>query len=218
MNILHLDASTSGARSASRQLGAMLVQAWRDGTERPTVAYRDLAADPPAHLDGALLQALRPAAGATSAPSPAVQRELALTERAIAELLACDVLVIGAPMVNYSVPTQLKAWIDRVAQAGRTFRYTSAGPEGLVRGKQVVIVSTRGGLYAGTPGEVALDHQEAYLRAVLGFMGMREVSVLRAEGLNVGPAAKERAMAAAQEQLGDIARSVAAAARRAAHP
>lgn len=130
--------------------------------------------------------------------------ELALTDALVEEFLAADVVVIGAPMYNFSIPTQLKAWIDRIAQAGRTFRYTENGPVGLAGGKKVIIASSRGGIYAGTPLENALDHQEAFLRAFLGFVGITDVTIVRAEGVAMGPEARAKAMAAAQEQIGGL--------------
>ena len=200
MKLLHIDSSPLGAASVSRQIGAAVAQALAAATPGTTVAYRDLAATPPAHLGGELLQALRPAPGAPAPDSAAVRAELALTEELLTEFLAADVVVVGAPMYNFGVPTQLKAWIDRVAQAGRTFRYTAAGPEGLAGGKRVVVVSSRGGQYAGSAYEAALDHQEAYLRAVFGFFGITDVQVVRAEGLAMGPAVRDAAIAEALAQ------------------
>uniref|UniRef100_UPI0018EE341E FMN-dependent NADH-azoreductase n=1 Tax=Xylophilus sp. ASV27 TaxID=2795129 RepID=UPI0018EE341E len=168
MTLLHLDSSPLGDASVSRQITAAVTAALAGSEAGTIVTYRDLAAEPLPHLGGELLQALRPAPGAPAPESAAVRAELALTEELIAEFLAADTVVIGAPMYNFAIPTQLKAWIDRVAQAGRTFRYTASGSEGLAGGKRVLIVSSRGGKYAGTAFEAALDHQEAYLRAVLG--------------------------------------------------
>jgi len=128
--------------------------------------------------------------------TPAQRRENAVTERLLSQFLAADVVVIGAPMYNFTIPSQLKAWIDRIAQAGRTFRYTAAGPEGLAGGKTVIVVSTRGGQYAGLPLE-AMDHQESYLRTLFGFLGVTDVRIVRAEGLSMGDAVREKALAAA---------------------
>src|SRR5262249_36220645 len=155
--------------------------------QHPTaqVAHRDLIESPISHLSGELLQVLRPAPGSTPPTGPTLRAEADQTNTLIEELLSADVLVIGAPMYNFSIPSQLKAWIDRVAQAGRTFRYTSEGPRGLAGGKKVIVVSTRGGIYAGTAYEAAMDHQEAYLRTVLNFLGMTDVSFVRAEGISV---------------------------------
>jgi FMN-dependent NADH-azoreductase len=104
-------------------------------------------------------------------------------------------------MYNFSVPSQLKAWIDRVAQAGRTFRYTEAGPQGLAGGKRVIVVSTRGGVYAGNPALAGLDHQESYLRTVFGFFGITDVQIVRAEGLATGEAGRAQALAEAESAI-----------------
>jgi FMN-dependent NADH-azoreductase len=133
-----------------------------------------------------------------------------LTDALVEELLAADAIVIGAPMYNFSIPTQLKAWIDRIAQAGRTFRYTEKGPVGLASGKKVVIASSRGGRYAGTALENALDHQEAYLRAVLGFLGITDVTVVRAEGTGMGPEAQAQALESARRHIETLFQPAAA--------
>lgn len=197
MKVLHLDSSPLGGASATRELTASLASAYK--ATGAQVTYRDLAAQPIAHLDGELLQALRPAPGAPAPTGEAVARELALTEELLAEFLAADVVIVGAPMYNFSVPTQLKAWIDRIAQAGRTFRYTAEGPVGLAGGRKVVVASARGGRYAGTAYEQAMDHQEAYLRAVFGFLGITDVDVVRAEGVAMGPEARAAALAQAKQ-------------------
>lgn len=213
MKLLHVDSSPLGGASASRALTAAAVDAWRRAEPDAEVVRRDLAAAPPGHLTGDLLEVVR--SRKTDGLDEEQRRELALTDALLEEFLAADAVVIGAPMQNFSIPTQLKAWMDRIAQAGRTFRYTEQGPVGLAGGKQVVIVSTRGGFYAGLPHEAALDHQEAYLRAFLGFLGITGVTVVRAEGLNTGPEARSRAMEAAQaeiERLFDRTTGAAAAA------
>ena len=112
-----------------------------------------------------------------------------------------DVVVIGAPLYNFTIPTQLKAWIDRLAQTGRTFKYTAQGPVGLATGKTVIVVSSRGGVYSTSEGGQAMEHQESYLRTVLGFFGITDVRIVRAEGLAMGEAAKAAALAAAREQI-----------------
>ncbi|NML15671.1 FMN-dependent NADH-azoreductase [Azohydromonas caseinilytica] len=203
MKVLHLDSSPLGTASVTREVTATLAAAYR--AAGATVSYRDLAAQPLAHLGGELLQALRPAPGAPAPEGEAVARELALTEELLAEFLGADVVVVGAPMYNFSVPTQLKAWIDRIAQAGRTFRYTAQGPQGLAGGRKVVIVSSRGGRYAGTPAEAALDHQEAYLRTVFGFLGITDVEVIRTEGVGLGAEARAAALAQAKQDVQAVA-------------
>ena len=201
MIILHIDSSASGSTSASRQLSAAAIETLRARNENVQVKYRDLAANPPAHLSGELLRALRPSPGNPSEPGTNIAAELTLTEILIDELLQADVLVIGAPMYNFSIPSPLKAWIDRVAQPGRTFRYTEKGPVGLAGGKKALIISSRGGAIAGTPMEAAVDHQEAYLKTVLRFIGITNATLVRAEGLNLGAESRKQAIERALADL-----------------
>ncbi|MET0281186.1 MAG: FMN-dependent NADH-azoreductase [Steroidobacteraceae bacterium] len=201
MNLLHLDSSALGDFSASRELTRELAERLRAGHPGAKYRYRDLAAAPPAHVTGTLLGALRSQQPAAAELEP----ELNLTDELLREFLAADVVVVGAPMYNFSIPSTLKAWIDRVAQAGKTFRYTANGPEGLAGGKRVIIVSTRGSMMAGTPHEAAMDHQEAYLRTVFGFFGITDIEVLRAEGIGLGPEARSEALARAHQQVPRIA-------------
>ena len=184
MNLLHLDSSVLGDHSASRALTAAIVASWRQAVPGLRTTYRDLAADPLPHLDGAALAKADPAAAADA-------------ERVLQDFLAADVIVVGAPMYNFSIPTQLKAWIDRIAVAGRTFRYTAAGPEGLARGKTVIVASTRGGAHAGAPS----DFVEPYLKFLFGFLGIDDVRFVTAEGLAFSPEHREQAMAAALDSV-----------------
>src|ERR1700733_10673198 len=191
MRLLHIDASIQGANSASRQLSAAVVARLRNTTPALEVTYRDLAAAPLAHLSGAHLAA---AQGATP-ESPPLQQDLAASQAVLAEFLAADIVVIGAPMYNFTIPTQLKAWIDRILIAGKTFRYGATGPEGLAGGKRVIIAISRGGFYGpGAPAEAA-EHLETYLRTVFGFIGVTNLEFIVAEGIQVGPEHRERALA-----------------------
>jgi FMN-dependent NADH-azoreductase len=203
MKILHIDASPLGSASVSRQLTAAVVNHLKKEAPHAVVTHRDLVNTPLSHLNGELIQVLRPVPG-TPPPGESVRSEAELTEELITELLDADVIVIGAPMYNFSIPSQLKAWIDRVAQAGRTFRYTPEGPVGLAVGKKAIVVSSRGGIYAGTPFEAAMDHQEAYLRTILNFMGITDIAYVRAEGVAMGPDQKDQALAAATRQIADL--------------
>jgi FMN-dependent NADH-azoreductase len=194
MKLLHIDSSILGAHSATRELGTALVGSWRQRHPNIEVQYVDLAREPLGDLTGALIAARSASPVAASAE---LQLDIDRSERALANFLAADVIVVGAPMYNFSIPTQLKAWIDRIVVAGKTFRYTEKGPEGLATGKKVIVISARGGMYgAGSPA-AALDFQENYLRGVFGFMGVTDVEFVRAEGLNFGPAQREQAMGAA---------------------
>ncbi|MGB8435577.1 MAG: NAD(P)H-dependent oxidoreductase [Burkholderiales bacterium] len=198
MQLLHLDSSVLGAASVSRQLSAQIVgrqQALHPGVR---VVVRDLAADPALHLSGAHMAAFQ---GATT-DDATITADLLKGNAYMDELFASDILVIGAPMYNLSIPTPLKAWIDRIAVAGKTFRYTATGPEGLLKSKKAFIASARGGVYSAGSPAAALEHQESYLLGLLAFIGVVDVTVVRAEGLAMGPQAKDTAIARA---LADIA-------------
>lgn len=199
MKLLHIDSSPLGAQSVSRELTRRTVAQWQASHPGTTVEYLDLAADAPSHLDiHSLGFRLGPdAEGLTEAQ----KRENAISERLVSQFLAADVVVVGAPMYNFSIPSQLKAWIDRVAQAGRTFKYTDKGPVGLAAGKTVIVASTRGGAYAGNPALAFLDHQESYLQALFGFFGVTDVRFVRAEGVAMGDAAKAQGLAAAEADI-----------------
>ena len=198
MKLLHIDSSILGTQSATRELGAAIVGKWQRENPRTQVSYVDLAREPLSHLTGELLAAR---SAPTELRSAELQRDVEAGEAAMNDFLAADVVVIGAPMYNFSIPSQLKAWIDRIAVAGRTFRYTDKGPEGLVEGKKVVIVSARGGIYSSGAPAAALDFQENYLRGVFGFLGVTDIEFVRAEGLNYGPTQREQAMSAAHDAI-----------------
>jgi FMN-dependent NADH-azoreductase len=199
MKLLHIDSSPLNGASVSRKLTASIVDAWRQADPTIDVVHRDLAAAPPDHLTSELLDAVR--RGTPEGLTERQKQELELTNALVGEFLDADAVVIGAPMYNFSIPTQLKAWIDRIAQAGRTFRYTETGAVGLAGGKRVVIASSRGGRYTGTAMENALDHQEAYLRAVLGFLGVTDVTIVRAEGTAMGAETQAKALDAAHQHI-----------------
>lgn len=205
MNLLHIDSSALGNFSVTRELSRAVADTLRAARPASRYRYRDLAAAPPAHLSGALLGALR----ATDTVAGDQADDVTLTDELLTEFLAADVIVLGAPMYNFSIPSPLKAWIDRVAQAGKTFRYTAEGPVGLAGGKRVVIVSARGSQIHGTVAERALDHQESYLRTVFGFFGISDVQVLRAEGIGLGPEARANALAAAHAAVDDLVENMA---------
>lgn len=199
MKVLHVDSGILGDQSVSRRLTAGLVARLKRDNPTAEITYRDLVAQPIGHLSGAHLAA---AAHVPDALDPALRSDLAKGNAALEEFLAADVVVIGAPMYNFAIPSQLKAWIDRLAVAGKTFRYTANGAEGLVGGKTVIIASTRGGLYGPDTPRAAFDHQEPYLRAVFGFMGITDIQFVRAEGLNISPDAKQSAIAKAEHAIG----------------
>ena len=199
--ILHIDSSILGGYSVSRTLTADIVakqQALHPGAR---VIRRDLVVDATLHLSDAHLAVFQGGEVGTAT----LGQDLAVGGTYIDDLFAADIIVIGAPMYNFSVPSQLKGWIDRVCVAGRTFQYGANGPEGLVTGKKVFIASTRGGVYTGSSPAAVLDHQESYLRGVLAFIGITDVTVVRAEGLNLGEEIKAKALAQAKEQIEALA-------------
>jgi len=192
MKLLHLDSSVLGPHSVSRQVSAAIVDRLRQATPSLEVVYRDLTQTPLAHLSGSHL------AAAQGAPAPAeLGPDLAASAAALDEFLAADIVVIGAPMYNFTIPSQLKAWIDRVLVAGKTFKYDANGPQGLAGAKRVIVAISRGGYYgAGTPA-AALEHLETYLRGVLGFMGIQNPEFIIADGIQVGPEHREKSIASA---------------------
>lgn len=194
MNLLHLDASALGSHSVSRALTAAIVAEFTKNTPATEVIYHDLVANPLPHWT--------PVADASD---PAA----VLGSQMIEEFLAADVIVIGAPMYNFSIPSQLKAWIDRVAVAGKTFQYTANGPQCLAGGKRVIIASSRGGVYSAGSAAAPMDFQETYLRAVFGFLGITDIEFVRAEGVNLGEDNKVASLKTAHASIGDVARKAA---------
>ncbi len=164
MTILHIDSSINGENSASRAVSHSIVEQLKTGLWGEEIVYRDLAADPLSHLT---LDAFADTS-------------------VIDEFFAADTIVIGAPMYNFTLPTQLKAWIDRIVIAGKTFQYTANGPEGLAKGKRVIIALARGGFYDANSPAAALEHLETYLRGVFNFIGIEPEFVV-ADGLAISP-------------------------------
>ena len=202
MKLLHVDSSIlAGEASVSRRLSAEVVAGWRARHPDTEVTYLDLAVEPPDHFGA---DALGVRGAAEGEPSPEQRRQNEVSERLVAQFLDADVVVVGTPFYNFGVPTQLKAWIDRLAQAGRTFRYTETGPEGLAGGRTVVIASARGGVYSETEAGRALEHQESYLKTVFGFFGIDDVRVVRAEGVAMGEEARKAAIAAAVADIPNV--------------
>ncbi|NUO72627.1 MAG: FMN-dependent NADH-azoreductase [Frateuria sp.] len=189
MKLLHIDSSALGSHSVSRGLTADIVSRFKRNRPDANVRYRDLAAQPLPHWSP-VADAADPAA--------------LLGSEVMDEFLAADVIVLGAPMYNFGIPSQLKSWIDHIAVAGKTFRYTANGPEGLAGGKRVIVASSRGGFYGADTAGAAMDFQESYLRAVLGFLGITAIEFVRAEGVAVSADHKEQALAAAKEAIGTL--------------
>ncbi|HEY1090476.1 MAG TPA: NAD(P)H-dependent oxidoreductase [Burkholderiaceae bacterium] len=200
MKILQINSSArrlqaDGSGSFSSLLAGELATALQATTPGATLSVRDLGLNPHPALDEAALGALFTPAEARSAEQAAI---VAANDALIAELQAHDTLVIAAPMINFGVPAQLKSWIDAVARAGVTFKYGPTGPVGLVTGKRVIVVTTRGGVHRGQPSDEGVT---GYLRMVLGFLGMTEVEFVYAEGLNMGPEAQAAGLADARAQI-----------------
>ncbi len=201
MRLLHVDSSILGPGSVSRLITTEIVAAEKRRDPSISVTYRDLAADPVDHLSGAHLAAFQGAVPEAAS----LQRDVAAGQAALAEFLAADVVVVGAPMYNFSVPSQLKAWIDRLAVAGKTFRYTENGSVGLAAGKRVIVASSRGGVYSLDSQLAALDHQESYLRSVFGFFGVSDVTFIRAEGVAMSSERRAKAIDAAMGHIAQLA-------------
>jgi FMN-dependent NADH-azoreductase len=190
MKLLHIDSSIQGANSVSRQITGAVVDRLCRSEPGLEVTYRDLAATPLAHLTLAQLPSDHPLAAAdASAP-----QDKAASEAALDEFLAADIVVIGAPMYNFTIPSQLKAWVDRILISGKTFQYSAEGVKGLAGDKRVIVVISRGGFYGtGTPSAGA-EHVESYLRTVFRFIGVAYPEFIVAEGTQVGPEQRQSAM------------------------
>jgi FMN-dependent NADH-azoreductase len=189
MKLLHIDSSALGGYSVSRQLTADIVAELKRATPGLSVRYHDLAAQPLPHWT--------PVADAND-PAAVLGTEM------LEEFLAADVVVIGAPMYNFAISSSLKAWLDRILVAGKTFRYTADGPEGLAGGKRVIVASSRGGFYGKDTPAAAMDFQEPYLRAALGFIGISDIEFVRAEGIAVGDEQKAAALKSAHSSIGTL--------------
>jgi FMN-dependent NADH-azoreductase len=194
MKLLHLDASALGSHSVSRGLTAAIVAELTRNNPNIDVNYHDLVANPIPHWT--------PVADAND---PAA----VLGTQVLEAFLAADVVVIGAPMYNFSIPSQLKAWIDRISVAGKTFQYTANGPEGLAGGKRVIIASSRGGVYSEGSAGQSFDFQETYLRAVFGFIGVTDVEFVRAEGVAISDDHKAESLKSAHASIGVATRKAA---------
>lgn len=192
--LLQIRSSIFSDGGQSSRLAERFVTAWREANPDGQVVVRDLARDPVPHLDAARFGAFlaKPAER-----TPEQQAVIAYSDALIGELKRADVVVLGLPMYNFGVPSTLKAYIDHVARAGETFRYSETGPVGLLLGKQAYVFATRGGMYAGT----ALDSQSNYIRDFFGFLGMRDLEFVYAEGLAISEASKQQSLDHADQQI-----------------
>jgi FMN-dependent NADH-azoreductase len=199
-NILFINSSARSTGSISRQLTGEFIDQLKAAQPGSTVVERDVAAHPIPHLDEKMLDAFFTPAEQRSTEQQALA---SISETLIAEVKAADTIVIGAPMYNFSITSTLKAWIDHVARAGVTFKYTETGPVGLIQGKQVYVFTSRGGVYSEGPAK-AMDFHETYLRAVLGFIGMTDVTFIHSEGLGMGEAAVAKAIEQTRQTIGSL--------------
>ncbi|KWR90383.1 FMN-dependent NADH-azoreductase [Cupriavidus sp. IDO] len=200
MKLLHVDSSILGQGSVSRDLSAEVVATFQASHPDLVITRLDLAATPIGHLTAGHL------AAAQGAPvDEALKSDIAVGQAALEAFLAADIVVIGAPMYNLGVPSQLKAWIDRISVAGKTFRYGEHGPVGLCGGKKLIIASSRGGVYSEGSPAAMFDHQETYLKAAFGFLGITDITFIRAEGVAMGPEARSGAIASAKKETAALA-------------
>jgi FMN-dependent NADH-azoreductase len=200
-NVLYINSSVRSSGSLSRQLSAEFIAKWQASHPQDTIVERDLAASPVPHLTEEML-------GAFFTPPEARNAEQAFTvklsDKLVDEVLAADVIVIGAPMYNFSVPSSLKAYIDHIARAGRTFKYTETGPVGLATGKKVYVFTASGGVYSEGPA-AGYDFLATYLRAVLGFLGITDISFVQAEGVALGEQALADTLAKSRQSIDALA-------------
>lgn len=199
-NILLIQSSPRGTASLSQKVARSVVDDLQGRYPGAKVVVRDLAANPPPHVGLDFI------AGSYAPPekrTPDQAKAIAVSDALIDELLAADTVVIAVPMHNFAPPSTLKAWIDHVARAGRTFNYGANGPEGLIKGKRAILVLARGGVYSNGPAK-AFDFQEPYLRTVLGFIGITDVSVVHVEGVGSSAIGPEKAVAAATAQSKEV--------------
>ena len=197
-HVLIIESSARQQDSISRQLTRQFISQWQAVHPGDQITVRDLASEPVPHLDSTLLGGwMKSAEQRTPDEQAALDRSNVLTE----ELVAADVVVLAAPMYNFAIPSTLKAWFDHVLRAGVTFKYGETGPQGLLVGKRAFVLTARGGIYAGS----SLDHQEPYLRQVLGFVGIHDVSFIHAEGLNMGGDFVEKGINQAIAKLAKVA-------------
>jgi FMN-dependent NADH-azoreductase len=204
MKLLHIDSSISGAQSVTRELSALIVGRLGAGA-RHHVTYRDVVAENLPHFSAVTAPSAHPLAGAAPVLDAAQQAQRANSDAILNEFIEADIVVVGVPMYNFGVPSELKAWIDRIIVPGTTFRFGANGPEGLATGKRVVLAIARGGFYGSGSAFAAAEHAESFLRAAFGFIGVKHLDVVLAEGLNIDDHSKAKAVASARDAIGQLA-------------
>lgn len=202
-NILLVTSSPRGDASHSSRLAIDLAERLQAARPGGRLVRRDLAHDPLPHIDAAFSSGIYTPEAERSAPQASA---VAVSDAVVDEVLAADAIVIATGLINFGIASTLKSWIDHLARAGRTFRYTADGPEGLVRGKKVYLVLASGGIYSDGPA-TALDHAVPYMRALLAFLGMTDVKVIRIEGVGMGPDAERAALSKAAEMVAGFAQA-----------
>ncbi|VVN75516.1 FMN-dependent NADH-azoreductase [Pseudomonas fluorescens] len=196
--VLIIESSARQQDSVSRQLTQTFISQWKTAHPNDPITVRDLAVNPVPHLDINLLGGwMKPAEQRNDIEQASLERSNQLTD----ELLTADVLVMAAPMYNFAIPSTLKAWLDHVLRAGVTFKYTDTGPQGLLSGKRAYVLTARGGIYSGSTA----DHQEPYLRQVMGFIGIHDVTFIHAEGMNLGGDFQKKGLNQANAKLSQVA-------------
>lgn len=201
MNLLALDSSILEHNSISRQLMRQFLDYWQQKYPQAEIVYRDLNKQPINHLSSELLGAKQKASVDLS---PSLKEELELSEQLVNEFINADELIIAAPMYNFTLPSQLKAWIDRVLVAGRTFKYTEQGVVGLAGEKKVTIISTRGNHYSSDAVMKSKDFQEDYLKLIFDFVGIQDVTIVRAEGLHINESIRVKSINLAEQEIKEL--------------
>jgi FMN-dependent NADH-azoreductase len=204
-NILLIRSSPRGLESYSEKVARSIVDDLEQRHHGATVVVRDLVQNPPPHVGQAFV------GGLSTGPeqrTPEQTKALALSDQLVDELLAADIIVLAVPMYNFGLPSTLKAWIDHVVRIGRTVSYSQNGPQGMLKGKRVILVLARGGVYSDGPAKL-MDFQEPYLRAILGFIGLTDVDVVPVEGIAMSAIGPERAVASAMARSREILSQVA---------
>lgn len=203
MKILHIDSSITGPRSVSRELSALIVGKL-SGSEEHEVTYRDIVAEDLPHFTAVTAPSAHPLSKAMPTLDEAQQAKRDNSDAILKEFVGADTVVIGVPMYNFTLPSELKAWVDRLIVPGTTFRYGANGPEGLVGDKRVILAIARGGVYGAESAFASAEHAESFLRLALGFIGVKNLEVVIAEGLNVADG-REQAIASARDAVTQLA-------------
>ena len=203
MNILHIDSSITGSRSVTRELSALIVARLGGGAEHE-VTYRDVVAEDLSHFSVLTAPSAHPLSKPVSDLDEAQRAERANSDAILAEFMAADIVVIGVPMYNFTLPSGLKAWLDRVIVPGTTFRRGEHGPEGQAGGKRVILALARGGVYGAASAMKSAEHAESFLRAALGFIGVTDIEIVLAEGLNIADG-RDAAIASARSAVEQLA-------------